>query len=98
LGLPLVALGLFGLTGYGATSQHPTPPASVQRAASVEDKAAAGQQGAGAPRAEAHYNLTPEQRAKAIAYSRQRDAGFRSQCGLRSYLKSLKNFLITRFV
>jgi Zn-dependent protease with chaperone function len=36
----------------------------------MESKATAGQQPAGGPPAEAHYILTPEKRAKAIAYSR----------------------------
>ena len=36
----------------------------------MESKATAGQQPAGAAQAEAHYVLTPEKRAKAIAYSR----------------------------
>ena len=69
-GLLLVALGLCGLPGYGAISQHPTPPAAPQPAAAMESKATAGQQPAGAAQAEAHYVLTPERRAKAIAYSR----------------------------
>ena len=69
-GLLLIALGLCALPGYGTTSQHPTPPASPQPAAAMESKATAGQQPAGAAQAEAHYVLTPEKRAKAIAYSR----------------------------
>jgi len=69
-GLLLFALGLCGLPGYGTTSQHPTPPASPQPAAAMESKATAGQQPAGAAQAEAHYVLTPEKRARAIAYSR----------------------------
>jgi Zn-dependent protease with chaperone function len=69
-GLLLIALGLCGLPGYGKTSQHPTPRAAPQPAAAMESKAAAGQQPAGAAQAEAHYVLTPEKRAKAIAYSR----------------------------
>ncbi|MGA9059830.1 MAG: M48 family metallopeptidase [Terriglobia bacterium] len=69
-GLLLVALGLCGLPGYGAISQHPTPPAAPQPAATMESKATAGQQPAGAAQAEAHYVLTPERRAKAITYSR----------------------------
>jgi Zn-dependent protease with chaperone function len=69
-GLLLFALGLCGLPGYGITSQHPTPPAAPQPAATMESKATAGQQPAGAAQAEAHYVLTPEKRAKAIAYSR----------------------------
>jgi Zn-dependent protease with chaperone function len=69
-GLLLIALGLCGLPGYGAVSQHPTPPAAPQPAAAMESKATAGQQPAGAAQAEAHYVLTPEKRAKAIAYSR----------------------------
>jgi Zn-dependent protease with chaperone function len=69
-GLLLVVLGLCGLPGYGATSQHPAPPAAPQPAATMESKATAGQQPAGAAQAEAHYILTPEKRAKAIAYSR----------------------------
>jgi Zn-dependent protease with chaperone function len=36
----------------------------------VQSRAAAGQEPAGPPPAEAHYILTPEKRAKAIAYSR----------------------------
>ncbi|MGB7593319.1 MAG: M48 family metallopeptidase [Terriglobia bacterium] len=69
-GLLLVALGLCGLPGHGTTSQHPTPPAAPQPVAAMESKATAGQQPAGAAQAEAHYILTPEKRAKAIAYSR----------------------------
>ena len=63
-GLLLIALGLCGLPGYGATSQHPAPPASPQPAAAMESKAPAGQRPAGAAQAEAHYVLTPEKRAK----------------------------------
>jgi Zn-dependent protease with chaperone function len=70
LGLLLIVLGLPGLTGYGTTSQHPTPPVAPQPAAAMESKATAGQQPAGTAQAEAHYVLTPERRAKAIAYSR----------------------------
>jgi Zn-dependent protease with chaperone function len=69
-GLLLIALGLCGLPGHGKTSQHPTPRAAPQPAAAMESKATAGQQPAGAAQAEAHYVLTPEKRAKAIAYSR----------------------------
>jgi hypothetical protein len=69
-GLLLVVLGLFALLRYGTTAQHPTPPPPSQPAAATESSAAAGQKPAGAPPAEAHYILTPEKRAKAIAYSR----------------------------
>jgi Zn-dependent protease with chaperone function len=69
-GLLLVVLGVFGLPPYGTTSQHPTPPASSRPTAAVESKITAGRQPAGAAQAEAHYVLTPEKRAKAIAYSR----------------------------
>jgi Zn-dependent protease with chaperone function len=69
-GLLLISLGLCGLPGYGTTSQHPTPPVAPQPAAAMGSKATAGQQPAGAAQAEAHYVLTPEKRAKAIAYSR----------------------------
>jgi len=68
--LLLVALGVFGLPRYATTSQHPTPAASPQSAATVKSKTTAGQQPAGAAQAEAHYVLTPEKRARAIAYSR----------------------------
>ena len=69
-GLLLFVLALCGLPGYGTTSQHPTPPAAPQPAAAMESKATAGQRPAGAAQLEAHYVLTPEKRAKAIAYSR----------------------------
>jgi Zn-dependent protease with chaperone function len=69
-GLLLVALGLFGLPRYGTAGQHPTCPPSSQPGAATESKATGGQQPAGAPSAESHYVLTPEKRAKAIAYSR----------------------------
>jgi Zn-dependent protease with chaperone function len=69
-GLLLVVLGLFGLLRYGTTAPHPTPPPPSQPAAATESSGAAGQKPAGAPPAEAHYVLTPEKRAKAIAYSR----------------------------
>ncbi len=69
-GLLLVALGVFGSPCYGTTSPHPTLRASSQSAAAVEFKATTVQQPAGAAQAEAHYVLTPEKRAKAIAYSR----------------------------
>jgi Zn-dependent protease with chaperone function len=69
-GLLLIALGLCGLPGYGATSQQPTPRAAPQPEAAMESKATAIQQPAGAAQGEAHYVLTAEKRAKAIAYSR----------------------------
>jgi len=69
-GLLLVTLGLFGLPQYATTTQHSAAPSSSGTAAAVESKAATGQKPAGAPPAETHYVLTPEKRAKAIAYSR----------------------------
>jgi Zn-dependent protease with chaperone function len=69
-GLLLVVLGVFGSPRYGTTSQLPIPRTSSQSAAAVASKATAVQQPAGAAQAEAHYVLTPEKRAKAIAYSR----------------------------
>jgi len=69
-GLLLIALGLFGLPRYATAAQHSAVPPSSRAAAVIESKAAAGQKPAGAPLAEAHYVLTPEKRAKAIAYSR----------------------------
>jgi Zn-dependent protease with chaperone function len=69
-GLLLVALGLFGLLRYGTTAQYSTAPPSSEPAAAMESKAAAAQKPVEAPLAEAHYVLTPEKRAKAIAYSR----------------------------
>jgi hypothetical protein len=68
--LLLIALGLCGLPGYKTTSQYPPPAAAPQPAAAMESKGTAGQQPAGAAQVEAHYGLTPEKRAKAIAYSR----------------------------
>ncbi len=70
VGWLLIAGGLCGLFGYGATSQHLTPPVTPQPAATVDSKAAAIQRPARAAQAEAHYILAPEKRAKAIAYSR----------------------------
>jgi len=67
--LLLFALGLCGLPGYGTTLRHPTRPIATQPAAAMESKATAGQQPSGSAQAEAHYVLTPEKRAKAIAYS-----------------------------
>ncbi len=68
--LLLFALGLCGLPGYGSNSQHAAPPAAPQAATAMEPKGSAGQQTTGAAHSEAHYVLTPEKRAKAIAYSR----------------------------
>ena len=69
-GLLIVALGLFGLPRYATASQQPMPSASSRPTATIESEAAAGRKSAGSLQAEAHYVLTPEKRAKAIAYSR----------------------------
>jgi Zn-dependent protease with chaperone function len=69
-GLLIVALGLFALPRFAATLQHPTSSATPQPVAAMESNASAGQKPVGAPPAAAHYVLTPEKRAKAIAYSR----------------------------
>ncbi len=69
-GLLIVALGLFALPRFATTLQHPTPSASSQPVAAMESKASAGQKPVGAPPEAAHYVLTPEKRAKAIAFSR----------------------------
>jgi Zn-dependent protease with chaperone function len=69
-GLLIVAFGLFTLPRFATTLQHPAPSASSQPVAAMESKTSAGQKPVGAPPAAAHYVLTPEKRAKAIAYSR----------------------------
>jgi len=70
-GSPLLfALCLLAITPSIAASQQPAPPATPQAPAATESKTGAGEQPAGTKTAEAHYVLTPEQRAKAIAFSR----------------------------
>jgi Zn-dependent protease with chaperone function len=66
----LLALGLCGLPSYATPAPHPAPLASARTAGAIESQAAVGQKTAGVPSAGAHYVLTPEKRAKAIAYSR----------------------------
>jgi len=53
-----------------AASPHPQPAASSQSAVATGPDGSTDQKRAAAPRAEHHYVLTPERRAKAIAYSR----------------------------
>jgi len=70
-GLLLVALGLLVLPRYTFASEHPAPAAWPLSQASSESKAPiADQKSAGGKQAEAHYVLTPEKRAKAMAFSR----------------------------
>ena len=69
-GLLLIALALFALTAHLTASQNPQPAAPPQPVVTTQSKTAADQEAAARPQAEAHYRLTPEKRAKAIAYSR----------------------------
>jgi len=70
-GSPLLfALCLLAISPSIAASQQPAPPATPQAPAATESKTGVGEQPAGTKTAEAHYVLTPEQRAKAIAFSR----------------------------
>ncbi len=70
-GLLLVTLGLLVLPRYTFASEHPAPAAWPLSQASSESKAPiADQKSAGGKQAEAHYVLTPEKRAKAMAFSR----------------------------
>jgi Zn-dependent protease with chaperone function len=66
----IVALGLFGLPRCAAASLQSIPSASPQAPAAMESKVTADQKPNGTPQAEGRYVLTPEKRAKAIAYSR----------------------------
>ena len=65
----LIALVLLALPARLRASQSPQSASSTQPAASTQSNAA-GQKPPAAPHGEAHYVLTPERRAKAIAYSR----------------------------
>ena len=66
----LVAVCLLGIAPSIAPSQHPTLPASSRSPAARQANTEANQKSAGTAAAEAHYVLTPEKRAKAIAFSR----------------------------
>jgi Zn-dependent protease with chaperone function len=66
----LLALCLLAISPSLAVSQQPAPPATSQAAAATESKTGAGEKSPGTKTAEAHYVLTPEKRAKAIAFSR----------------------------
>jgi Zn-dependent protease with chaperone function len=70
LGLLLFTLCLLGIRPSVSASQHPTPSALSEAPAATETNAGAGQKSAGTTATEAHYVLTPEKRAKAIAFSR----------------------------
>jgi len=69
-GLLLRTLALFALSVHLTASQHPQPAAPSRPVVATQSKGAPDQQPAVAPRAESHYVLTPERRAKAVAYSR----------------------------
>ena len=70
-GSPLLfALCLLAISPSIAASQQPVPPATSQAPAATESKTRAGEKSLGTETAEAHYVLTPEKRAKAIAFSR----------------------------
>jgi len=66
----LFALYLLAISPSLAASQQPAPPATSQATAATESKTGAVEQRAGTKTAEAHYVLTPEKRARAIAFSR----------------------------
>ena len=66
----LFALCLLAISPSLAVPQQPAPPAASQAPAPTESKTGTREQRAGTNTAEAHYVLTPEKRAKAIAFSR----------------------------
>jgi Zn-dependent protease with chaperone function len=66
----LFALCLLAISLSTSASQQPTPPATSRTPAATESQTGAGEQPAGTKTAEAHYVLTPEKRAKAMAFSR----------------------------
>jgi len=68
--LLLFTLFLLGIPPSVSASQQPTPPASSQPPAAKQANTGASQVPAGTTASEAHYVLTPEKRAKAIAFSR----------------------------
>jgi len=69
-GLLILTLCLFGLPLCARAWQQPDPSAASQSPAATQSNTGASQKPAGATAAEAHYVLTPEKRAKAIAFSR----------------------------
>ena len=68
-GLLLIALALFALPPHLIASQNPQPAAPLQPVVATQSKTAADQEAPAPPQAEAHYHLTPQKRAKAIAFS-----------------------------
>jgi len=70
ISLPLFTIVLLGIPLRLSASQYPAPPAKSQASAATESKRGTGEKSAGTTTSEAHYVLTPEKRAKAIAFSR----------------------------
>ena len=68
--LLLFTLFLLGIPPSVSASQQPTPPASSLPPAAKQANTGASQKSAGITAPRAHYVLTPEKRAKAIAFSR----------------------------
>ncbi|SPE31203.1 putative Uncharacterized metalloprotease YhfN [Acidobacteriia bacterium SbA2] len=69
-GLLILTLCLFGLPLRANAWQQPDLSAASQSPAATQANTSASQKSAGSTAAEAHYVLTPEKRAKAIAFSR----------------------------